>query len=81
MTASRQTLVFLIVGRAVCLAALLYKLQDLLREPQPTLFLDMGQGSREQSLPVAVSCRELLIQTDQAAHCASYSVPSAPQEG
>jgi hypothetical protein len=56
-------------------------IQDLLREPQPTLFLDMGQGSREQSLPVAVSCRELLIQTDQAAHCASRSVHSAPQEG
>jgi len=27
-------------------------IQELLREPRPSLFLDMGQGSREQSLPV-----------------------------
>ena len=27
-------------------------IQGPLREPQPTMFLDMGLGSREQSMPV-----------------------------
>lgn len=27
-------------------------IESLLRGPQPTVFLDMGQGSRELSLPV-----------------------------
>jgi hypothetical protein len=40
--------------------------QDLLREPEAAMFLDMGQGSREQSMPVHDSEVVCVIASKQA---------------
>jgi hypothetical protein len=40
-------------------------IQDLLRDPPPTMILDMGLGSREQSLPIHDSRRLRVIASEQ----------------